>query len=146
MKDILKLARELNDNDLKKLINKLQSTMEKRKLKALEKEQEERRQSELKDQLRNEIDRLVSDTGLTLESLGYVDPSLPKPADKKRGSHVLLPENQTYYLDNQGVPQLLFSRKIKQYREQGLALSFSELTSPQQDLAREVVHKHNNQS
>lgn len=145
MKDILKLARELSDNDLKKLINKLQSTMEKRKLKALEKEQQERRQRELKDQLRNEIDRLVSDKGLTLESLGYVDPSLPKPAEKKRVSHVLVPENQTYYLDSKGVPQLLFSRKIKQYRDRGLALSFNDLTSPQQDLAREVVQHHNNE-
>lgn len=144
MKDVLKAAKSLSDKDLKKLIKSLESILDKRNKKRLQDAYalEERQRSAEK--VKQEIEKIALNKGITLEQLGYsLEPDALGESTIKRRPSKMNAERQSFYIDETGRPQLLFTRQIKQYKAEGLALKFSELTSEQQALARALVDARN---
>lgn len=76
--------------------------------------------------------------------LGYQLSSSLQTSDRKvRRPYKISPEKQSFYIDASGRPQLLFTRQLKQYKAEGLALTFDQLTPDQQSHARDLVNARN---
>lgn len=144
MKDIIKAAKSLNDSELSSLIKSLNSLLEQRKEKRLKDAQKKEEQTRVAEEVKQQIAAIVAEKGITLEMLGYqLSPSLQTSATKTRKSYNMNAERQTYFIDDTGNPKLLFTRLLKQYKAQGRALTFDQLTPEQQDQARTLVDARN---
>lgn len=143
MRDILKSAKKLSDKEIKKLIESLKSLLHNRNQKQLKDAiAHEAREREAQDVIR-QIEEITAQKGISLERLGYklvADAPAPAPA---RRAYRMKAEKQWYYIDPEGLPQLLFTRQLKQYKKDGLALTFGELSLEQQTLARALVESRN---
>lgn len=144
MKEILKLAKSLSDSDLSSLIKSLNSLLEKRKEKALKEAKQREEQARAVEEVKQQIAAIAAEKGVSLEMLGYQLSSSLQTSDRKvRRPYKISPEKQSFYIDASGRPQLLFTRQLKQYKAEGLALTFDQLTPDQQSQARALIDARN---
>jgi len=126
------------------LIKSLNSLLEKRKEKALKEAKQREEQARAVEEVKQQIAAIAAEKGVSLEMLGYQLSSSLQTSDRKvRRPYKISPEKQSFYIDESGRPQLLFTRQLKQYKAEGLALTFDQLTPDQQSHARDLVDARN---
>lgn len=144
MQEILKSAKELDDQQLESLTEKLNSILIKRKLKAKREAEEHRQKMEAKNKVIKEINEIAVKNGLSLEKIGmfFSAHEINEGAEKKRRTPTINPVNQTFTLVN-GKPQLVFTRKAVELLRKGEAFKFDQLTAEQQEMAKAVAAEYN---
>lgn len=143
MRDILKSTKSLSDQELKKLIKSLQSLLDKRNKARLQKAYELEARERAAEEVKQKITEIAAEKGVSLEQLGFALGVGSQAATIKRRVSKMKAEKQWYQIDSEGLPQLLFTRQIKQFKAEGLALSFGELSQEQQTLVRALVDARN---
>ena len=92
-----------------------------------------------------QLEELARQSGFSMSALGYVRDRKPlTPATNRKRHYTLAVDNQTYYIDPTGNLAVAPFRKIKQIRENGLALRYDELNKRQQQEAEALVAEINN--
>lgn len=143
MQDIIQKAKSLNDQQLGDLIHRLTSVLEKRQLKAKRVAEELKQQLEAQQRVMQQISAVASNSGLSLEQLGFVVPGeAPKVATPSKKRSTISAENQAYILVD-GEPKLVFTRKAAELLAKGEAYRFNQLTAAQQETARAVTAAYN---
>lgn len=143
MKDILNIAKLLSDVELERVIRSLNSLLDKRKAKALNAEKERAENAKRLEEVRDKINAIVAEKGLSLEMLGLISTSNQSEAKTTLRKRKLQVENQFFALNEAGQLQLIFTRILKEHKSKGTALRFSDLTKKQQLLAASLVAEKN---
>ena len=102
MKDILNIAKLLSDVELERVIRSLNSLLDKRKAKALNAEKERAENAKRLEEVRDKINAIVAEKGLSLEMLGLISTSNQSEAKTTLRKRKLQVENQFFAINEAG--------------------------------------------